>query len=153
MDAFLIFVASCKGINDELLNSKKDLCVDSWVSSPGTADAPAHNSEQFLFFVKIQSIAHTMDGFDDTSTGKSCCWIYFQISFTHPGLRRLVAEEGSTTVTLARVLPSLRETRADHGVGNSVPGRIIAFWERHNLSFLPAGSVRGVAILVAYHRD
>ena len=76
----------------------------------------------------------------------------FSKSLTHPGLRRLVAEERSTTVALARVLPSLRETRADHRVGNSVPGRIIAFWERHNLSFLPAGSVRGVAVLVAYHR-
>ena len=32
----------------------------------------------------------------------------------HPGLGRLVAKEGSTTVTLARVLSSLRQARADH---------------------------------------
>ena len=56
---------------------------------------------------------------------RRCSWIYFQTSFTHPGLRRLIAEEGSTTVALARVLPSLGKTRADHGIGYGVPGEKI----------------------------
>ena len=125
---------------------------------PWHSQCPNSQFQAAPIFVKIQS--GTINCLHDVKVSRipvqamrRCCQIYFRTSFIHPGLRRLVAEERSTTVTLARVLPSLRETRADHRVGNSVPGRIIAFWERHNLSFLPAGSVRGVAVLVAYHRD
>ena len=45
-------------------------------------------------------------------------------NIAHSGLRRLVAEERSTTVALAGVLPSLGETSTDHWVRHGVhPGR------------------------------
>ena len=85
--------------------------------------------------------------FKDNGSMKRCCQIYFQINFSHHGLRRLVTEEGSTTVALARVLPSLGKTRADHGDDKSVPGKIIAFWEHNN------GHLEGRSIMSTLNKD
>jgi len=53
-----------------------------------------------------------------------------------PCLGRLVGEERSAAVSLARVLSSFRETGADHGIRHRVPGTVLSIWHRDLLLFI-----------------
>ena len=61
---------------------------------------------------------------------------YYIIATARPCLGRLVGEERSAAVSLARVLSSFRETGADHGIRHRVPETVLSIWHRDLLLFI-----------------
>ena len=101
-----------------------DLSVDARVASPSTTNAPTHDSQQLL----------------DQFSYKRYERFLFQSKhlslYNHPCLGRLVGEERSAAVSLARVLSSFRETGADHGIRHRVPETVLSIWHRDLLLFI-----------------